>query len=64
MRGKPGEIRIRGDEIGGDGANFSTLTFVTNIDFTESQVKTRTLTLRGGIVQIVSAESSWTTPTT
>jgi len=34
MRGKPGEIRIRGDEIGGDGANF----------------RSRHLEVRGGII--------------
>jgi hypothetical protein len=63
MRGKPGEIRIRGEEIGGDGAEFSSLTFVTQIDFGNSKLKTRTLALRGGIIHTVSAESSWTTST-
>ena len=69
MRGTPGQIRIRGDEIGGDGDNLNKLIVVTDVFFssvatTASLIKTRTLEVRDGIVTLIGAESSWTAAVT
>ena len=69
MRGTPGQIRIRGDEIGGDGDNLNKLIIVTDVFFssvatTASLIKTRTLEVRDGIVTLIGAESSWTAAVT
>ena len=65
MRGRPGQIKVVGDEIQGDGDNLNQLVIVTDVFFssaatTASLIKTRTLEVRDGIITLIGAESSWT----
>ena len=69
MKGKPGQIKIQGDQISGDGDNLNQLVVVTDIFYssvstTASLIKTRTLEVRDGIVTLIGAESSWTAAVT
>jgi hypothetical protein len=61
MRGKPGQIKIEGDEIGGDGGNLNELVVTTAV--AGGTVKTRTLEVRDGIITVIGSESDWTAPT-
>ena len=75
MRGKPGQIKVEGDEISGDGDNLNTLTILTgaSVTFTASshastisfKINTRTLEIRDGIVTLIGVEgtTTWTTTT-